>query len=125
LRPPCRKGAGAETFVRAFKLLEHIQTRAFVRLGMQELVLNLRGLVEFLLDLAQARLAFLNRAARRLHIELLCLDVEREFLEADLEPVTFFFELNFFRGKFFDPASSATTTLGEMVGWKRTGNDSQ
>ncbi len=74
--------AGAEAFVRFLKLLQHVEAGAFLGLVAEEAIELVRGEGKFLLDFAQALLAFLDGAALGLGVEFLGLDIRGELGEA-------------------------------------------
>ena len=97
-----RHGTRVETFVRTFELFEHMQTGTFFGLLLQKFILRLRRGVQFALQLAEAILPLLHGAARGGDVQFFQLHTDGKFLQAGFEPDALFFELNFFRGKFFE-----------------------
>ena len=95
------QGARAETFVRPFELLEHVQARTFLGLRLQKLVLLGGRRLQFHLEFAQPVLPLLDRAALGLRVQFLNLDARGEFLQARFEPGALLFESALFRRKAF------------------------
>src|ERR1051326_2029393 len=97
-----RERASAKAFVVSLQLFEDVEARALLSLLFEHLVLLFAGNVEFIMNLSEPFLAFLDRAALGLSVQFLSFDVDRKFMQTRLEAGSLLFELNFFGGKFFE-----------------------
>ena len=81
----------------------------------EETIQFLRRLIELLLNLAETLLAFLDRAALRLSVDLLALDIGGELGQPRFEPRPFLFQLNLLRRQLFEPHDVALLLQVERV----------
>lgn len=96
------EGAAGEAFVTGFELFEQAEFGADFGLTPGETVEFLAGALEFLLEFAEAGLAFLDGAAFGDDAGFFGFDVGLELDEALFETGAFLFELEFFGGEFFE-----------------------
>ena len=80
-----------------FFLFEHVQAGAFLRLLLHGRIQLLRNASELDLNLAEPRLALLDRASARQHMLLFNFDIGGELVQTGLQPRAFLLQLNFLR----------------------------
>ena len=94
--------AGAETLVFGLQLFEHVETRPFLRLFLNQAIKPLRHPLDFLLNFLQPFLPLFGRATPGLGAPFVGLNGRVKFAQALFQSRAFLFELEFLRGQLFE-----------------------